>query len=153
MSISIQALNSKFYCHCRLLNILAIFFFLRNNKPFFCFSDHMTLTVVRFSQHRGSLDSTISNTSLNMPAGIETNLRECCSKSPPAILTCKSSALLPPRWNDRQLKSVTVTTRDARTGGGLRVDVLVLAGVLPHGVWRGPAVHSPVPGDSKVWHQ
>lgn len=31
--------------------------------------------------------------------------------------------------------------------------MLVLAGVMPHGVWWGPAVRSPVPGDSEEWLQ
>lgn len=48
---------------------------------------------------------------------------------------------------------MTVATRDGWTGGGLRADVLVLAGVLPHGVWRGLAVRSPVPADPEEWLQ
>lgn len=96
---------------------------------------------------------------------METNLEKCYIPDPgiylqvstsvnaaEPILTCQSSALLPCRWNDRQHIPVTVTTRDGRTRG-LRADVLVLAGVLPHGVWWGPAVHSPVPQDSEERHQ
>lgn len=65
----------------------------------------MMLTVLRFSQHRGSLSSTISNTSMNIRAGIESNLRECyisglgiylqiatSVNAAEPVLRCKSSA-------------------------------------------------------------
>lgn len=49
--------------------------------------------------------------------------------------------------DDSQHTSVTASAQNGRTGGGLHVDDLVLAGVLPDGVWWGAAVHPPVPGD------
>lgn len=64
------------------------------------------------------------------------------------------SAAFQVEWLDApDCSELTVAAWDGCTGGALRVDVLLLAGILPHGVWWGPALRSPVPGDSAEWQQ